>query len=115
MAAVSSLINVHVYCDDKQRGTRSVCCLSRMGELAHLLHTITSSPVDFMCQALGLNPDSTEEIDDHLASSLKKYELGQGKLSLLGFNMDGINLNLNSNYISILMLPIREKYDLSLG
>lgn len=85
---VSTLINLHVYCDDIDMGSQSISCLSRMGELAHLLHTITSSPVEFMSQALGLNPDSPNQLDIHLADSLKKHELAHGKLSILDFRAD---------------------------
>ncbi|KAG1714301.1 Phosphoinositide 3-kinase adapter protein 1 [Nymphon striatum] len=93
---VSTLINVHVYCDDIDLGVQTISCLSKMGELAHLLHTITSSPVEFMCQALGLNPDSPDQLDKHLSDSLKKHELTHGKLSILDFSTDS-EINLKSN------------------
>ncbi|XP_022205900.2 phosphoinositide 3-kinase adapter protein 1 isoform X2 [Nilaparvata lugens] len=68
---VSMIASVFVEKNGKPLGHRLVKCECRMQELDQLLRT-TDNPMQFMCQALGLNPGEKDQLDVFLVASLQR-------------------------------------------
>ncbi|RZF39792.1 hypothetical protein LSTR_LSTR000440 [Laodelphax striatellus] len=68
---VSMIASVFVEKNGKPLGHRLVKCECRMQELDQLLRT-TDNPMQFMCQALGLNPGERDQLDVFLVASLQR-------------------------------------------
>lgn len=68
---VSVLASVFIEKNGKSLGHRLVKCESKMRELDQLLRS-SDSPLQFMCQALGLSPGDKEQLDVFLVASLQR-------------------------------------------
>ncbi|XP_030375827.1 uncharacterized protein LOC115625077 isoform X2 [Scaptodrosophila lebanonensis] len=68
---VSTMIEIRIEKNNKSLGARPIKCESRMRELEQLLR-IEDSPIEFMCQALGLGPAERDDLDLHLLQCFQR-------------------------------------------
>lgn len=68
---ISMMINIRLFKNNVDMGTRAIKCESKMRELEQILKSV-DCPVDFMCQALGLSTSDNEKLDIHIVQSLQK-------------------------------------------
>uniref|UniRef100_A0A8D8LE23 Phosphoinositide 3-kinase adapter protein 1 n=1 Tax=Cacopsylla melanoneura TaxID=428564 RepID=A0A8D8LE23_9HEMI len=68
---ISILVTVYVEKNGEPMGHKLVKCESRMRELDQLLKT-AESPLQFLCQTLGVSPGDRDQIDNVLVTALQK-------------------------------------------
>lgn len=68
---ISMMINIRLFKNNIDMGTRPIKCESKMRELEQILKSV-DAPMDFMCQALGLSTSDNEKLDIHIVQSFQK-------------------------------------------
>lgn len=68
---ISMMIGVRVFKNNFDLGVRPIKCESRLRELEQILKN-TDAPMDFMCQALGLQSDDSDKLDLYIVQSFQK-------------------------------------------
>lgn len=68
---VSTMIEIRIEKNDQELGSRPVKCESRLRELEQILKS-QDSPLDFMCQSLGIAATDTSTLDTYLHQTFQK-------------------------------------------
>ena len=67
--SVCNLASLRLEIDGANRGCRTVRIESSLSQIDHLLK-MSHDPIDFMCQALGINPVCKDQLDEALTKQL---------------------------------------------
>lgn len=68
---VSTMIDIKIEKNETLIGTRPVKCESRLRELEHILKN-QDSPIEFMCNSLGIPASDTNALDTYLHQTFQK-------------------------------------------
>ncbi|XP_055680044.1 uncharacterized protein LOC129788072 isoform X2 [Lutzomyia longipalpis] len=68
---VSMIIKIHIEKNGKELGSRQILCESRLRELEQILKA-QDSPIEFICQSMGISVADRERLDDSLLQAFEK-------------------------------------------
>lgn len=68
---ISTMIEIHIDKNEVELGSRPIKCESRLRELEHILKS-QDSPLEFMCQSLGIPTTDKTSLDLYLNKSFQK-------------------------------------------
>ncbi|XP_064213950.1 phosphoinositide 3-kinase adapter protein 1 isoform X1 [Tribolium castaneum] len=71
LTEVTAIVNILVEKNGSIVGSRPIKCESRLRELEQILR-LTNNPIEFMCQTLGFNPSSREQLDNWLLQAFQR-------------------------------------------
>ena len=94
--SICNLASLRLEVDGANRGCRTLRLESNLSEMDHLIK-VALDPLEFMCQAVGVNPACKDKLDEALAKQFRNNMPQNGGLHLLKGEINSESTTLSGN------------------